>query len=103
MLRQKHLAPNVTTVEVLEYYDVVPELIPLNVTEDTSQLISVKLTGTTSPGGNDTAGLQQYLLHFGIASQCLQRVVASLSCWMAKSFLFWAAICAPMSNCLIAL
>ena len=35
MLWEKHLAPVVPDVKVLEHYNVVPELVPLNIMEDT--------------------------------------------------------------------
>ena len=65
---ENYLAPVVPDVEVLEHYDVVPELVPLDVTEDTVELISGQLTGAAGPGGIDATGLQQWLLRFDIAS-----------------------------------
>ena len=35
VLRQKHPAPIVPDIKVLEHYDIVPEFILLNITEDT--------------------------------------------------------------------
>ena len=59
VLREKHLAPIVLEVEALEYYDVVPEFVPLDITEDTVEQISGQLTGAADPGRIDVAGLQQ--------------------------------------------
>ena len=56
---QKHPAPIVPTVQVLEHYKFVPELVPLDVTKDTIEKISGRLTGADSPGEIDAAGLQQ--------------------------------------------
>ena len=53
---------------MLERYDIVPEFVPLDVTEDTVDTISGQLTGAVGPGGINAVGLQQWLLRFSIAS-----------------------------------
>ena len=88
---------------MLEHYDVVPEFVPLDVTEDTVETISRKLTGAAGPGGIDASGLQQWLLRFGITIQRLRRVVALIACWMLNNFLPWTATHALLSNRLWAL
>ena len=79
VLPEKHLAPIVPDIEVLEHYGVVLEFVPINITEDTVEQISGQLTGVAGQGGTDVAGLQQWLLHFGVASQRLRLAVASLA------------------------
>ena len=69
MLYQKHLARIVPVIEVFKHYNVVPELVPLNVTEDTIESISGKLSGIASSDRIDAASLQQWLLRFGVSSQ----------------------------------
>ena len=77
VLRDKHPALIVPNVEVLKHYDVVPEFVPIDITEDTVEQISGRLTGATGPGGIDAASLQQWLLRFGVVSQ---RLCSSTSC-----------------------
>ena len=36
---------------MLEHYDVVPEFVPINITDDMVDQISGRLTGAASPGG----------------------------------------------------
>ena len=59
ILFQKHLVPIIPTVKVIEYYNVVPEFVPLNVTEDTVELITWKFTGIVGPGRSNAVSLQQ--------------------------------------------
>ena len=59
LLHQKHPSPIIPVVEVHEYYAVIPEFVLLDITEDTIELISEKLTGAASPVGIDAISLQQ--------------------------------------------
>ena len=77
VLQEKHLAPIASDVGVLEEYDVVLEFVPIDITENAFKQVSGRLTGAADPGGIDAAGLQQWLLRFGVASQRLRRAVAS--------------------------
>ena len=58
VLWQRHSAPIVPNIKVPKHYDVVPEFVPLDVTDDTVAMISGKLTDAAGPGGIDVAGLQ---------------------------------------------
>ena len=58
ILRQNHSALIVTSVELLVQYNAVPEFVPVNVTKDTAEAISRRLTGTVGPGRISTVGLQ---------------------------------------------
>ena len=58
VLRDKHLAPIVPNVEVLEHYDIVMEFVPINITENTVEQVSRRLTSTAGPDGINAVGLQ---------------------------------------------
>ena len=103
VLWQKHLAPIIPDVEVLEYSDIVPELVPLDITEDRVKQISRQLTGAAGPGGIDATGLQQWLLRFDVSSQRLRHEVALLACWMANNIPPWTVTYALLANQLMAL
>ena len=78
---------------MIEYYDVILEFIPLNFTKSTVKLISgMSIIKAASPDRIGAAGLQQWLLCFGIASQRLCHTVASLAQWMVNDFPSWATI-----------
>ena len=79
VLWQKYLVPIVPAVEVLDHYNAIPEFVPLKVTENTVETISGRLTGAAGPGSINAAGLQQWLLRFGIVSQRLRCAVALLT------------------------
>ena len=68
MLLKKLPLPIVPDIKVLEHYDVVPEFIPLDVSEDNVEIIYGQLIGAAGPGGINTAGLQQWLLRLSVAS-----------------------------------
>ena len=48
LLQEKHPAPIVSDVKVLEHYDVVPEFVLINITEDTVKQVFRRLTGRRS-------------------------------------------------------
>ena len=103
MLREKHPVPIVPDVGVLEDYGIIPEFMPINITEDTVEQVSGRLTGATGPGGIDAAGLQQWILRFNVANQRLRQAVASLARWMANDIPPWAATRTLLANWLMAL
>ena len=103
VLLEKHPVPIIPAVEVLKHYNVVPEFVPINITEDTVEQVSGQLTGAAGPGGIDVASLQQWLLRFGVVSQRLHRAVMLLACLMANNIPPWAATRALLTNQLMAL
>ena len=103
VLWEKHLALIVPDVEVLEHYDMVPDFVLIDITEDMVEQISGQLTVAACPGGIDVAGLQQWLLRFGISSQRLRRAIASLACWMVNDFPPWAGTRVLLASRLMAL
>ena len=57
VLREKHPVLIVPDNGVLKDYDVIPELVPINITEDTVKKVSGRLTSVAGPGGIDAASL----------------------------------------------
>ena len=54
-----------------------PELIKLDITNDTVLAVAAKLSGGAGPGGIDSLTLQNWLLPFGKESNQLREVIAS--------------------------
>ena len=50
------------------YPDRPPEIVPVNITDDTATAVAGQLLGGASPGGTDSFRLQHRLLRFGAAS-----------------------------------
>ena len=66
-------------------YGEVPKTVPLNYMEDDVTWVASKLSGVASAQGVEAMELQNWLLHFGCASDELIFVVARLFDWMANS------------------
>ena len=91
------------TCATFKKYGGVPEKVPLDFTEDDVTWFASKLSGAAGALGSEAMELRNWLLHFGCASEELRVVVASLDDWMANSSPPWAACCALMACCLVAL
>ena len=85
------------------YSDRPPELLPVDITNDTVTEVAVQLTGGARPGGADPLSLQYCLLHFGASSRELWLIVADFAEWSINGRPPWAAYCATMGGWLIAL
>ena len=68
-----------------EEYEEVPEMVPLDLTEDDVTWVSSKLSGAAGALGAEAIELLNCLLSFGCASEELRVVVASLADWMDNS------------------
>ena len=86
-----------------EDYEEVPEMVPLDFTEDDVMWVASKLSDAASALGAEAIELRNWLLCFGCASEELRVVVARLDDWMANSSPPWAAYRALMACCLLSL
>ena len=69
VLRTKHQEANSPTSDSLDSYpDRPPELVPVDVTDDTVMAVAGRLSGGAGPGGTDSVSLQHWLLYFGATS-----------------------------------
>ena len=87
----------------LEKYGDVHETVPLDFTEEDVTWVASKLSGAAGALGAESMELRTFLLRFGCASEEFRVVVAGLVYWMANSSPPWAAYCALMECCLVAL
>ena len=101
----KHAFPPVEnpTCAAFEEYGEVPETVPLDFTENDVTWVVSKLSGAAGALGAESIELRNWILCFGCASKEIRVVVARLADWMAKSSPPWAAYCALMTCCLLAL
>ena len=103
VLQSKHPPAVIPPVEELEDYEVVPDMLELDITADTVTEVAAKLSGAGGPGGVDAIALQQWLLKYGVQNHSLREAVAEFTRWMANDTPPWAAIRALMANRLMAL
>ena len=75
----------------LEEYEEVPEVVPLDLTEDDVTWVSSKLSGSAGVLGAESIELLNSLLCFGCMSEEFRVVVDRLEDWMANSSPSWAA------------
>ena len=68
MCYRKSIRPQLSLTSVINHYNVVPEFVPSVITEDAVQQVSGRMTGAAGTGGINAAGLQQWLLRFGVTS-----------------------------------
>ena len=90
VLQEKHPDMHVPPVENpacadFEEYEVVPETVPFDFTEDDVTWVASKLSGAAGALGAEAMELQNWLLHFRWASEEFRVVVASLADWMDNS------------------
>ena len=104
VLHTKHPEAQTPTAESLESYPGrLPELTPVDITEDTVTEVAERLLGGAGPRGTDSMSLQHWLLRFGGASLELRLVVGEFIEWLGNGRPPWAAYQALMSGHLIAL
>ena len=89
VLREKHPCMCVPPVEnpacaAFEEYEDVPEMVPVNFTEDDVTWFTSKLSGAAGALGAEAMELRNWLLRFRCASEEFRVVVASLDNWMAN-------------------
>jgi hypothetical protein len=85
VLWSKHPDARVPDISVLEKYETLPDLVALDITEDTVEQVARRLSGSAGPGGTDSAAFQHWLIQFGGASQQLCKAVAELTDWMSTT------------------
>ena len=95
------LAPTAASLD--SYPDLPPELVPVDIIDDTVTAVAGRISGGAGPGGTDSVSLQQRLLRFGAASGEMRLIVGDFTDWLSNGMPPWAAYCAMMSGWLIAL
>ena len=73
----------------LEDYEVVPDMLEVDITADTVTEVAAKLSGAGGPGGVDAIALQQWLLRYGVQSHSLREAVAEFTRWMTNDTPPW--------------
>ena len=86
-----------------EAYPSLPEVIPLDVTEDDAKNLASRLHGGSGVGGVDAIDFQNWLLHHGKASEMFREEMAAWAEWLANESPPWAAYRALMACRLVAL
>lgn len=103
VLQSKHPEPRTMDASKLQQYTDCPDFVNLDVTSETVEKVSARLSGSAGLGGADAEAVSNWLLQFGDASRRLRNAVAKICRWMANDFPPWAAYRALMSGRLIGL
>ena len=83
--------------------DDLPDVIDIDITEDTVEKVASQLSGAAGPGGTDAVDLRNWLLRFNEESKELRKEMAAWTNWLANHSPPWAAYRALMASRLIAL
>ena len=102
VLHSKHPEQSQISHTDLPHYPTVPELVPLQVTDEDLSSTARHLHGAAGLGGTDAHTLKHWLFHFRQQSQLLRQSLCRLTEWMANQLVPWAAIRALFSNRLLA-
>ena len=86
-----------------EEYEEVPEMVPLDFTDDDVMWVASKLSSAAGALGAEAIELRNWLLLSGCALEEFRVIVARMADWMVNSFPPWAVYHALMSCRLVAL
>ena len=89
VLQEKHPNMRVTPVEKttcadFEEYKEVPELVPIDFSENDVTWVAYKLSGISRMMGSEAIELRNWLLCYGCASEEFRAVATNLADWMAN-------------------
>ena len=102
VLQSLHPEQSQTTFADLPEYPSLPELVPLQVTDEDICSTARHLHGAAGLGGTDAPTLKRWLLQFRQPSQQLRHALCHLTEWIANQLVPWGAIRALFSNRLLA-
>jgi hypothetical protein len=91
MLDSKHLDARTPEGSSLHQHNATPNFVDIDVTEDASKNVALRLSGDPGAGGTDSHAL-------GVTSRKLCSVVAKLAEWLLNDFPPWAACGALMGE-----
>ena len=85
VLRTKHHEAHPPTAASLNLYpDQPPELVPVDITDNTVTTVVGRLSGGAGTGGKDSVSLQHWLLRFRALCGKLRLIVADLTEWLSN-------------------
>ena len=102
-LKSKHPNHRIPLLKDLTTYDNVPEMLHIDITENTLAEVAKDIKGSAGPVGCDSLSVQQWLLHFSGLSKKLRETLVTLGNWLSNESPPWAAYRAIMSGRLIAI
>ena len=84
VLLSKNLHMATPHVNILEQYNSIPKMIPLDITSTIVESVISKIHGAAGPGGVNIITLQHHILQFSGKSKELRDTVASMAAWLAN-------------------
>ena len=73
------------------YPDCPPELVQIEITNNTVTAVAGRISGGARPGGTESISLQHWLLRFGAASGELRLIFGIFTEWLSNGRQPWAA------------
>ena len=90
-LHEKHPNARPPPASMLPKFSMTPDLVDLNITNETVKAVGRKLSGSGGLGGTDAMSVRSWLLQFGGASRKFRTAVAYFGEWMSNGYPPWAA------------
>ena len=91
VLASEHPIGRDVEISSLPIFEFCPELINIEVTEDSVEKVARRLSGSAGPSGIDSVAMSHWLLKFGGASSKLRRSIAKFVEWLSNDYPPWAA------------
>jgi hypothetical protein len=92
VLLSKHPAARVPDTAKMPNFSEVPDLVDLDITNETVEKVASRLSGSAGVGGSDSHAVSHWLLRFGTASRCLRLAFAKFAEWMSNESPPWGPI-----------
>ena len=103
VLESNHPNLRVLDISLMEKYDILLDLVEIDITANTVESVAQRLSDSADPGGTDAAFLQYWLLRFGRASAEFRKAVAEFVRWKSNNNPPWIAYRALQAGRLVLL
>ena len=87
VLESKYSIGRDVEISSLPIFESYPELVNIEVIEDSVKNVARRLSGSAGPSGIDSVAMSHWLLKFGGASTKLRRSIAKFSGWLTNDCL----------------
>ena len=85
VLKGKHPSSKTPNPSHFPFFEETPEFVDIDITEDTVEKVSSKLSGAGGLGGTHSLTLKHWLLNFGQESRRLRQVIADFMKWLSNN------------------
>jgi hypothetical protein len=89
LFESKHPDARIPHASNFKAYEICPELMDINMTEEVCCKVAWRLQGSIGLGGSDTTAMGQWLLRCGEAGMELQKVSVEFTSWITNELPPW--------------